>query len=89
MKLCIRCNPVSELLTDENGELYCRWHGKNFLLEEREDVDWGYVSPFPDDVPSIDSSIEPTHELQLYGNAEPLPEIQVVHEESPQEGGEV
>lgn len=37
MKVCARCNPISELLTDESGELYCRFHGKDYVLEERAD----------------------------------------------------
>ena len=37
MKVCARCNPISELLTDENGELYCRFHGKDYVMEERTD----------------------------------------------------
>jgi hypothetical protein len=37
MKVCANCNPISELLTDESGELYCRFHGQNYRLEERED----------------------------------------------------
>ena len=37
MRVCIRCNPVSQLLTDENGEEYCAVHGKDFWLEVQPD----------------------------------------------------
>jgi hypothetical protein len=37
MKYCIRCNPRSELVTDENGELVCRFHGEHYILEEAPD----------------------------------------------------
>jgi len=44
MKVCANCNPISELLTDEKGELYCRFHGKDYKLEEIPDP----VLPLPD-----------------------------------------
>jgi len=33
MRYCIRCNPRSELVMDEEGQEVCRFHGKNFTLE--------------------------------------------------------
>lgn len=35
MKVCIRCNPVSELLTDPEGNEYCHIHGLEFLAEDQ------------------------------------------------------
>jgi len=37
MQVCIRCNPISELLVDDEGKLYCRYHGAQYILEERPD----------------------------------------------------
>lgn len=37
MRVCIRCNPVSILLKDENGEEYCYLHGKEFIAEDQPD----------------------------------------------------
>lgn len=54
MKVCANCNPISELLTDENGELYCRFHDKNFRLEE-----------IPDPVLPLTDAIAATPEEQI------------------------
>lgn len=37
MKVCSFCNPISELLTDTDGKLFCRFHGENYRLEELSD----------------------------------------------------
>ena len=44
MKVCANCNPISELLTDEQGNLYCRFHDQSYRLEEVTDP----VLPLPD-----------------------------------------
>lgn len=45
MEFCIRCNPVSMLVKDENGDLICRYHEKNYLLEHHDDL--SVVIEFP------------------------------------------
>lgn len=37
MNVCIKCNPVSLLRTDEAGELFCIVHDKQFVLEAQPD----------------------------------------------------
>lgn len=36
MKVCIRCNPVSELQETDEG-LRCRVHGDQYVIEEQPD----------------------------------------------------
>jgi hypothetical protein len=37
MDMCIRCNPISELIdSGEHGKV-CRFHGTNYILEVRPD----------------------------------------------------
>jgi len=50
MKFCIRCNPVSQLQVDENGEDFCLFHGKDYWLEVRPD-------PGPEDEPEAEKPL--------------------------------
>jgi Rieske Fe-S protein len=45
MDYCIRCNPVSELQKDADGELFCQFHGSQFILETRSDPVAEVVEP--------------------------------------------
>jgi hypothetical protein len=49
MKVCANCNPISELLTDADGKLYCRFHGYDYKLEEVPDP----VLPLPDVISEV------------------------------------
>lgn len=59
MDYCIRCNPVSLLVKDEHGELACRFHDKNYLLEHRDEPE--AVAEFPPiELPQVAPEVEPT-----------------------------